>query len=163
LRAAKETRAMMQPVDYSIWKLFSYSGNIINRRIARIGDGISASVKGWIDRPRISFRDDDHALAPAGRSAAACVCTRCARGPCSALTNDNTVRYRGRTLQIPESPLRRHFVRASVRVHDYADGTLALFHGPRCIARYAAAGAPPPAPPSRWRSNPTAPTTSIWC
>jgi transposase len=65
------------------------------------------------------------------------------------VANDNTVRYRGLVLQIPESPLRRHFVRAAVRVHDYADGTLALFHGPRCIARYDAAGAPLIAPPSR--------------
>jgi transposase len=59
------------------------------------------------------------------------------------VANDNTVRYRGLILQIPESPLRRHFVRATVRVHDYADGTLALFHGPRCIARYDRAGALP--------------------
>jgi transposase len=58
------------------------------------------------------------------------------------VANDNTVRYHGRILQIPASPLRRHFVRATVRVHDYADGTLALFHGPRCIGRYDAAGAP---------------------
>jgi transposase len=65
------------------------------------------------------------------------------------VANDNTVRYRGLVLQIPESPLRRHFVRAAVRVHDYADGTLALFHGPRCIARYDRAGAPLIAPPAR--------------
>jgi transposase len=58
------------------------------------------------------------------------------------VANDNTVRYRGLILQIPQSPLRRHFVRATVRVHDYADNTLALFHGPRCIARYDRAGAP---------------------
>ena len=63
------------------------------------------------------------------------------------VANDNTVRYQGRVLQIPESPLRRHFVRATVRVHDYADATLALFHGPRCIARFDAAGAPLTAPP----------------
>ena len=50
--------------------------------------------------------------------------------------NDNTVRYRGMTLQIPESPLRRHFVRVTVRVHDYPDGRLTLFHGPRRIAHY---------------------------
>jgi hypothetical protein len=42
--------------------------------------------------------------------------------------NDNTVRYRGLSLQIPPSPLRRHFVKARVRVHDYPDGTLAIFH-----------------------------------
>ena len=50
--------------------------------------------------------------------------------------NDNTVRYRGLSLQIPPSPLRPHFVKARVRVHDYPDGTLAIFHGPRCLARY---------------------------
>jgi transposase len=56
--------------------------------------------------------------------------------------NDNTVRYQGLSLQIPPSPLRPHFVRAKVRVHAYPDGTLAVFHGPRRLARYAADGAP---------------------
>jgi transposase len=55
--------------------------------------------------------------------------------------NDNTVRYRGLNLQIPPSPLRPHFVKARVRVHDYPDGTLAIFHGPRRLARYRADGA----------------------
>lgn len=50
--------------------------------------------------------------------------------------NDNTVSYGRRRLQIPPSPLRPHYVRAKVRVHDYPDTTLALFHGPRCLARY---------------------------
>jgi transposase len=56
--------------------------------------------------------------------------------------NDNTVRYRGLSLQIPPSPLRPHFVRARVRVHDYPDGTLAIFHGPRRLARYRVDGSP---------------------
>jgi len=56
--------------------------------------------------------------------------------------NDNTVRYRGLSLQIPPSPLRPHFVKARVRVHDDPDGTLAIFHGPRCLARYRADGSP---------------------
>jgi transposase len=56
--------------------------------------------------------------------------------------NDNTVRYRGMALQIPPSPLRHHFVKVRVRVHDYPDGTLAIFHGPRCLARYRADGSP---------------------
>ena len=56
--------------------------------------------------------------------------------------NDNTVRYRGLSLQIPPTPIRPHFVKARVRVHDYPDGTLAIFHGPRCLARYRADGAP---------------------
>lgn len=52
------------------------------------------------------------------------------------VSNDNTVRYAGRVLQIPQAEHRRHFVRAKVRVHEYADGSLALFHGPRKIAAY---------------------------
>jgi transposase len=56
--------------------------------------------------------------------------------------NDNTVRYRGLSLQIPPSPIRPHFVKVRVRVHDYPAGTLAIFHGPRCLARYAADGSP---------------------
>ncbi len=54
--------------------------------------------------------------------------------------NDNTVRHRGRVLQIPEHAHRRHFVKATVRVHAYPDGTLAVFHGPLRLARYAGDG-----------------------
>jgi hypothetical protein len=50
--------------------------------------------------------------------------------------NDNCVSYRTLKLQIPESPLRPHFVKAQVKVHVYADGSHAVFHGPRCIGRY---------------------------
>jgi hypothetical protein len=45
--------------------------------------------------------------------------------------NDNCVRWHGRSLQIPPTPLRPHLVRAMVRVHDYPDGTLAIFKGPQ--------------------------------
>jgi transposase len=48
--------------------------------------------------------------------------------------NDNTVHYGRRRLQIPKSPLRAHYVRATVRVHHYPDGRYGLFHGPRCLA-----------------------------
>ena len=54
--------------------------------------------------------------------------------------NDNTVQWRGLTLQIPPSPLRAHFVRATVRVHEYPDGRLAVFHGPHRLADYDAEG-----------------------
>ena len=56
------------------------------------------------------------------------------------LGNDNCVRYRGLPLQIPPIPIRPHFVKVRVRVHDYPDGSLAIFHGPRCLARYRADG-----------------------
>src|SRR5262245_20061699 len=52
----------------------------------------------------------------------------------------NTVSWGRRKLQLPQSPLRAHFVKARVRVHEYPDGALAVFHGPRCIARYNARG-----------------------
>jgi transposase len=54
--------------------------------------------------------------------------------------NDNTVRYERRLLQLPPSPLRHHFAKARVRVHEYPDATLAVFHGPRCLARYDTSG-----------------------
>ena len=41
--------------------------------------------------------------------------------------NDNRVRWQGRVLQIPPSPLRPHFVRSTVRLHHYPDGTIAIF------------------------------------
>ena len=49
---------------------------------------------------------------------------------------DNCVSYRTLKLQIPESPMRAHFVKARVKVHVYPDGSHAVFHGPRCIGRY---------------------------
>jgi hypothetical protein len=49
---------------------------------------------------------------------------------------DNTVAYDGLRLQLPQSRTRAHYVKARVRVRDYSDGTLAIFHGPRCLARY---------------------------
>ena len=58
------------------------------------------------------------------------------------VSNDNTVRYKGRSLQIPADRHRHHYVKARVRVHEYPDGHLAVFHGPRCLARYRADGSP---------------------
>jgi transposase len=57
--------------------------------------------------------------------------------------NDNTVRWRGRVLQIPQSPLRPHFVRTTVRLHEYPDGTVALFWGPHRIAQFPPTAADP--------------------
>ncbi len=50
--------------------------------------------------------------------------------------HDNTVVLHRIRLQIPPSPLRAHYVRAMVKVRRYADGSHAVFHGPRCIGRY---------------------------
>ncbi|MCE3248802.1 MAG: putative transposase [Geminicoccaceae bacterium] len=56
--------------------------------------------------------------------------------------NDNCVAWRGRSLQIPPTPLRPHLVRARVRVHDYPDGTVAVFKGPKRLASYPPAASP---------------------
>jgi transposase len=54
--------------------------------------------------------------------------------------NDNTVVFHTLRLQIPPSPLRAHFVRSTVKVRQYHDGSHGIFHGPRCIGRYDAQG-----------------------
>lgn len=56
------------------------------------------------------------------------------------VARDNTVAYEGLRLQLPQSPLRPHYVKARVKVRRYPDGALAVFHGPRCLARYDGAG-----------------------
>jgi transposase InsO family protein len=53
---------------------------------------------------------------------------------------DNCVAYQNKLLQIPADRHRCHYVKAKVRVHEYPNGQLALFHGPRCLARYGADG-----------------------
>jgi hypothetical protein len=64
--------------------------------------------------------------------------------------HDNTVAFNRLRLQIPESPLRPHYVRAIVKVRQYHDGSHAIFHGPRCLARYDREGRPSaPAEPAQ--------------
>src|SRR5260370_29459907 len=87
------------------------------------------------------------------------------------VARDNTVVFGNRRLQLPASQARAHYVKAKVKVREYPDGTLAVFHGPRRIARYTAKGAEiaevptpqsltPGSPPSRLglaRPEPAAP------
>jgi hypothetical protein len=49
---------------------------------------------------------------------------------------DNTVVFGRLKLQLPPSPIRRHFVKANVKIRRYPDGSIAVFHGPRRIASY---------------------------
>jgi transposase len=50
--------------------------------------------------------------------------------------NDNCVAFERKKLQLPKDRSRLHYVRVRVRVHRYPDGHMAVFHGPRCLARY---------------------------
>ena len=64
--------------------------------------------------------------------------------------NDNTIAWAGKRLQLPESRLRPHFVKAVVRLHEYPDGRLSVFLGPHRLATFAPTGQPisPDAPQS---------------
>jgi hypothetical protein len=53
---------------------------------------------------------------------------------------DNCVVYHKLLLQIPADRHRCHYVKAKVRIHEYPDRHLAIFHGPRCLVQYAADG-----------------------
>lgn len=85
----------------------------------------------------VSAAEDGTAFIPwIGQNLAEIVCVQEER----VVAKDNTVRYQGRSLQIPQDAHRFHYVKVSVRVHEYPDGTLAVFHGPRCLAHYHADG-----------------------
>lgn len=56
------------------------------------------------------------------------------------VSKDNTVRYKNRTLQIPADSHRHHYVKAKVRIHEYPDGQMSIFHGPRKLAQFTAEG-----------------------
>ncbi len=54
--------------------------------------------------------------------------------------NDNCVKFETLSWQLPADEFRHHYARTRVRVHRYVDSTLAVFHGPRRLAAYSAAG-----------------------
>jgi hypothetical protein len=53
---------------------------------------------------------------------------------------DNCVSFEGMKLQIPPDRHRCHYIKATVKIHRYLDDTLAVFHGPRELARYDSIG-----------------------
>lgn len=59
---------------------------------------------------------------------------------------DNCVQWNAISLQIPVQRHRHHYVKATVKVHEYPDGRLAIFDGPRCLARFDRKGTPIDAP-----------------
>lgn len=56
------------------------------------------------------------------------------------VNKDNTVSYQGKSLQIPKDPRRYSFAKTKVTVHEYQDGSMAIFHGPKCLGRFDANG-----------------------
>lgn len=55
---------------------------------------------------------------------------------------DNCVTWNRLSLQIPPQRHRHHYVKATVRVHEYPDRKLAIFDGPSCLARFDRNGTP---------------------
>jgi len=56
------------------------------------------------------------------------------------VTKDNTISYNAKLLQIPKQQDRCNYVKATVRVHEYSDASMAIFHGPKKLANYDSQG-----------------------
>jgi transposase len=56
------------------------------------------------------------------------------------VNKDNTIRYDNKLLQIPKNKYRWSYQKVKVRINEYADGGMGVFHGPRCLGRYHADG-----------------------
>lgn len=52
------------------------------------------------------------------------------------VNNDNCVNYQTKPLQIPKTSGRCHYAKATVNVHEYQDGRISVFHGPRLLGVY---------------------------
>jgi len=109
-------------------------------RLARI-TSLEAANR-WLARSYIPAHNARFAVAPEQTVSAFVADTLSARHELLCIQetrqvgNDNTVKWRRLCLQIPPSPLRPHFVKASVRVHEYPDGRIAVFLGPHRLADY---------------------------
>jgi hypothetical protein len=56
------------------------------------------------------------------------------------VNNNNCVSYQTKSLQIPKTSGRCHYAKATVNVHEYQDGRIAVFHGPRLLGAYGSDG-----------------------
>lgn len=52
------------------------------------------------------------------------------------VNNDNTVSYKGKILQIPQNEYRYSYRKTKVKVNEYLDGRVALFHGSRKLVEF---------------------------
>jgi len=54
------------------------------------------------------------------------------------VNKDNTVSYKGQCWQISRDKERYSYARSKVMIHEYIDGSIGIFHGPREIAKFEA-------------------------
>lgn len=52
------------------------------------------------------------------------------------VNRDNTVSFKSLSLQLPADPMHRSYFKTQVSIHEYADGKVSIFHGPRRLASY---------------------------
>src|SRR5271165_1123147 len=106
-------------------------------RFSKPGDrdatgGTDGAVSGGNARFAVAAAEQGSAFVPFAAGLRDILCVKHER----VVGRDNCVRYDGRVLQIPEQRHRHHFVKVTVQVHEYPDGAIALFHGPRRFAGY---------------------------
>jgi hypothetical protein len=75
------------------------------------------------------------------------------------VNRDNTVSFHNLSLQIERVRWQATLAGCQLVVHQHLNGTLSLTHGPHCLGRYDASGAPlpPPASTALGRGRGTAP------
>ena len=56
------------------------------------------------------------------------------------VNRDNTISFNRLSLQIPATPQRQNYFKTKVNIHEYADGSLTVLHGPRRLATYDSEG-----------------------
>ena len=96
-------------------------------------------VPDYNDRFAVPAAEDGSAFIPyAGRPLEDILCIQETRQ----VGRDNCVTWSGLSLQIPPQRHRHHYVKATVRMHEYPDGQLAIFDGPGCLARFDPNGTP---------------------
>jgi transposase len=138
-------------------RMFGTLQDRLIKELALAGICDVGAANDWIKRTYLSDHNARFMVAPAlpDRAFVTVEASRLVEALCveeeRTVGRDNTIAWNNLRLQLPESPLRRHYVQAKVKVHTHPDGTLAVLHGPRVIGRYTgrgellAAAAPVPA------------------
>ncbi|MGQ0523693.1 MAG: ISNCY family transposase [Betaproteobacteria bacterium] len=127
-------------------RLFKTLQDRLPKELALAGSSTMAAANRFLQRTYLAAHNRRFRIAPAdhgsafvpfiGQGLADILCVQHTR----IVANDNTVRYNSLVLQIPQDTHRCHYVKATVHIHEYPDRTLAIFHGPRKLARYDSKG-----------------------
>jgi transposase len=127
-------------------RVFATLQDRLPKELALAGITTMAAANSWLSEIYIPEHNARFAIAAEQEGSAFVIDAACAWREILCIQeerkvgNDNTVKWRRLNLQLPPSRLRPHFVKATVRVHEYPDGELAVFWGPHRLADYDANG-----------------------